>query len=109
MVALESGRSQEAGVTDLMLISDPLRGAEGGELMELKDESMHFTSICPNCAEGRPQRGYTRRALANSLNNGYEIEAYCVGCDNFWSISAQERRSIVDALGELINAPTTCE
>jgi len=71
----------------------------------LMDESMYFTSTCPKCSEGQPQRGYTRRTLANLLSAGYQIEAHCVGCNNFWQISAQERRFIVDALGELIYHP----
>jgi hypothetical protein len=66
-------------------------------------ESMHFTSICPKCGKGQPQRDYTRRTLANLLNAGYQIEAHCECCNEFWRISAQERRSIVDALGELIH------
>jgi hypothetical protein len=69
------------------------------------DESMYFTSICPRCSESQPQCGYTRRTLANLLSAGYQIEAHCVGCNNFWRISAQERRLIVDALGELIYHP----
>src|SRR5215467_5150412 len=40
----------------------------------LMDESMYFTSICPKCSEGQPQRGYTRRTLANLLSAGYQIE-----------------------------------
>ena len=78
------------------------RGAEADELAE---DLLHFTSICPKCTDGRLQRGYTRRALANLLNSGYQIEAYCVGCDEFWPINARERRSIVEALGELIRYP----
>jgi hypothetical protein len=90
----------EAGVTQPYARIDPLSATVASGL---EGSLLHFTSICPKCKEGRTQRGYTRTALANLLNSGYQIEAYCVGCDEFWPISAQERRSIADALGELVH------
>jgi len=30
------------------------------------------------------------------LDKGHPIEAYCVMCDQFWSISARERAALVE-------------
>jgi len=92
----------EPGVTEPYARIDPLSG-EGA--FGLDRSLLHFVSICPNCTEGRLQRGYTRRALANLINRGYQIEAYCVGCDEFWLINARERQAIVATLGELVHRP----
>jgi hypothetical protein len=61
-------------------------------------ESVCFASMCPKCAELRPQRGYTRVALLGFLTAAYKIEAYCLTCDEFWPISASERDALARAL-----------
>jgi hypothetical protein len=40
------------------------------------------------------QDGYARRALLRLLNTDSQVEAYCAECDEFWSISPQERHAI---------------
>jgi hypothetical protein len=57
-------------------------------------ESIPFVSTCPNCRLPHPQRGFSRAAVLRLLNGGYPIEAYCVMCDEFWSISIAERVAI---------------
>ena len=57
-------------------------------------KSLPFVSTCPNCRRPQPQRGFSRAALFRLLNGGYPIEAYCVKCDEFWSISIVERVAI---------------
>ncbi len=54
-----------------------------------------FVSICPTCAQMRPQPGYDRNSLLRLLGGGYPLEAYCSICDEFWSISAKERATLV--------------
>jgi hypothetical protein len=56
-----------------------------------------FKSMCPKCAQMRPQRGFDRNSLLRLLSNGYPLEAYCEQCDEFWSISAKERAALVAA------------
>ena len=56
-----------------------------------------FESICPKCAQMRPQRGFDRNSLLRLLSSGYPVEAYCESCDEFWSISAKERAELVAA------------
>lgn len=54
-------------------------------------ETVAFTAVCPKCKNVRAQRGYTPRSLFRLLGSNLAIEAYCVNCDEFWPISAQER------------------
>jgi hypothetical protein len=54
-----------------------------------------FVSMCPTCAQMRPQPGYDRNSLLRLLGGGYPLEAYCSMCDEFWSISAKERATLV--------------
>jgi hypothetical protein len=56
-----------------------------------------FMSPCPKCTQVRLQRGYNRNSLLRLLGHGYPIEAYCETCDEFWSISANERAALVAA------------
>ena len=56
-----------------------------------------FQSMCPKCAQVRPQRGFDRNSLLRLLSGGYPVEAYCPICDEFWSISAKERAALVAA------------
>ena len=62
------------------------------------DDSIAFASVCSRCGQQRPQRGYTRTALLNFFNSDYPIEAYCVPCDKFWSISVRERVEVGEAV-----------
>jgi hypothetical protein len=61
-------------------------------------EAVPFTSTCPKCREQQPQRGFSRAALGRLLSGGYPIEAYCVACDDFWTISLRERVAIAVVL-----------
>jgi len=54
-----------------------------------------FVSVCPTCAQMRPQPGYDRNSLLRLIRGGYPLEAYCSMCDEFWSISAKERATLV--------------
>ena len=54
-------------------------------------ESMSFFSKCPKCGSARLQGGDTRGALAQLLETGDPIDAYCVSCDVHWPIAVQER------------------
>jgi len=56
-----------------------------------------FESMCPNCKQVQPQRGFDRNSLLRLLSSGYPVEAYCAKCDEFWSISAKERAALVAA------------
>jgi hypothetical protein len=56
-----------------------------------------FVSMCPACGQMRPQPGYDHNSLLRLLRGGYPVEAYCSMCDDFWSISAKERATLVAA------------
>lgn len=73
----------------------------GGPLAVTDDrmyESIPFESTCPDCAHPQPQRGFSRAALSRLLNGGHPVEAYCVMCNVFWSITADERIAIASDL-----------
>jgi len=57
-----------------------------------------FMSLCPTCQDVRVQRGYTRRSLIRLLVGNHPIGAYCVICDHFWPISANERAELTRQL-----------
>jgi hypothetical protein len=57
-----------------------------------------FVATCPRCRQQVLQHGYSRVVLFAYLDVEHEIDAYCAACDEFWSISAEERRGIVGAL-----------
>jgi hypothetical protein len=59
-----------------------------------------FSSECPKCGNDRVQPGYSREELIELLREGSEIEAYCVGCDEHWQISTEERADLVRALSK---------
>ena len=54
-------------------------------------QAIVFVSTCPSCKREQPQDAFTVADLVRLLNGGYPIEAYCVPCDAFWSISIHER------------------
>ena len=55
-----------------------------------ESESVYFTSMCPKCGHQQGQYGLSRSALRRLITAGHPVEAYCVTCDAFWSISATE-------------------
>lgn len=57
-----------------------------------------FAAICPKCRRSVLQHGYSRVLLFCFLDVDHPIEAYCATCDEFWPISAEERRAILGAL-----------
>lgn len=59
--------------------------------------SIPFVSTCPKCGHRQPQRG-RRSALQRLLDAGHPIEAYCVACDVFWTITAAERVAIASEM-----------
>jgi hypothetical protein len=61
-------------------------------------QSIPFISKCPKCSERQPQRGFSASALDRLLRAGHPIEAYCVACDEFWSVSIEERHEIAERL-----------
>jgi|SRR5215831_2098419 len=61
-------------------------------------EAVPFAATCPKCKDVRYQRGYTPRSLFRLLGRNHQIEAYCVVCDEFWPISAAERRALAERL-----------
>jgi hypothetical protein len=57
-----------------------------------------FLSRCPNCGHFRLQLSHTRTALLSLLNTNREIVAYCLSCDELWSVNEPERRAIIEGL-----------
>lgn len=57
-----------------------------------------FTAECPNCRHDRVLSGYSPEELAQLLEAGAEIEAYCGSCDEHWAISVEERADIARGL-----------
>jgi primosomal protein N' len=57
-----------------------------------------FAATCPKCQQQVLQHGYSRVLLCCFLDVDHPIEAYCATCDEFWPISAEERRAILAAL-----------
>lgn len=62
------------------------------------NQAIVFVSTCPNCTREQPQDAFAVADLMRLLNGGYPVEAYCVPCDKFWSISAQERVQLGEAV-----------
>jgi hypothetical protein len=58
------------------------------------DERAPFTAECPTCGTDRLQTGYSLEELRALLSDGAEIEAYCISCDDSWSISTEERADL---------------
>jgi hypothetical protein len=73
-------------------------GALGADANSPMHQSIPFVSTCPKCNEQQPQRGFSRTALDRLLRAGHPIEAYCVACDAFWSVSLEERREIAERI-----------
>lgn len=55
------------------------------------NQAIVFVSTCPSCKREQPQDAFVVADLVRLLNGDYPVEAYCVPCDSFWSISVQER------------------
>ena len=60
-----------------------------------------FMSRCPTCSEPRSQVGYSPWGLFRRLNDHRPIEAFCVTCNQFWPITAQERVQLAEELEHL--------
>jgi hypothetical protein len=56
-----------------------------------------ISSECPNCHQERAVT-YTREELAELLRAGADIEVSCVGCDESWPLSTEERADVARAL-----------
>jgi len=61
-------------------------------------QAIVFVSMCPNCKGQQPQDTFAVDDLVRLLNGGYPIEAYCVPCDEFWSVSFEERIELIQAV-----------
>lgn len=61
-------------------------------------QTIVFVSTCPSCKREQPQDAFTVADLVRLLNGGYPVEAYCVPCDKFWSISVRERVELGEAI-----------
>jgi hypothetical protein len=61
-------------------------------------EAIPFLSQCPKCRHFRLQLSHTRAVLLGLLNTNREIVAYCLPCDELWSINDPERRAIIEGL-----------
>ena len=57
-----------------------------------------FSCECPTCGHDRVQTGYTREELLQLLEDGAEIEAFCISCDHYWSGSTEERADLARTL-----------
>ena len=79
-------------------ISSALGSITGAGTESPTHERVPFTSTCPRCTREQHQRGFPRTVLSRLLDKGYPIEAYCVMCDQFWSISPRERALLRGAL-----------
>jgi len=65
------------------------------------DDTIPFVSVCPQCFQDRLQQLYSRRVLDGFLKDDHAIEAYCAECEQFWSISPNERSALVRLLAVL--------
>ena len=66
--------------------------------MDLLFDSVPLMSTCPTCRDLRAQEGFGKRSVLRLLNRNLPIEAYCVVCDDFWEISANERAELAARL-----------
>ncbi len=62
------------------------------------NQAIVFVSTCPSCKREQPQDAFAVADLVRLLNGGYPVEAHCVPCDKFWSISVQERVELGEAV-----------
>ena len=64
-------------------------------------DSAPFLPMCPTCKEPRLQLAYSPGGLLRRLNGNRPIEAFCVICNQFWPITAQERLRLAKELEHL--------
>jgi hypothetical protein len=83
-----------AKIVQLTPSATPLRTSAASVLLA----SARFSSVCPTCNDSRSQLGYTARTLSRLLGRNRPIEAYCVICNGFWSICAEERARLAAEL-----------
>ena len=81
------------------MIATYVPGTDGTKPDSRAYEYIPFLATCPKCKHQQPQDWYSRGDLLRLLGGWRPVEAYCVTCDHFWSISAQERARLVTALG----------
>jgi len=53
-------------------------------------ETLRFTSTCPKCGKACTEQ-YELNALLRLLDKGFPVEAYCSSCEEYWSISIEQR------------------
>ena len=63
-----------------------------------------FAERCPHCNREQAQEGYTVGDLMKLLYGPHPIEAYCVFCDEFWTISAQKRVELSEIVAAVVAA-----
>lgn len=56
-----------------------------------------ISSECPKCRQERAVT-YPREEIAELLRTGADIEVMCIGCDETWSLSTEERADVARAL-----------
>ncbi len=89
--ALPAAHSRESRLKITFVHRAPTTGRDG----RMHIARVPFISMCPTCTQMRPQPEYDRNTLLRLLRGGYPLEAYCSMCDEFWSISARERATLV--------------
>jgi hypothetical protein len=78
--------------------SDAIGGLTMSCARRALDDTFPFISICPQCFHERRQLLYSYRVLGGFLKDDNPIEAYCPGCERFWTLSAQERAALTRLL-----------
>jgi hypothetical protein len=84
--------------SEMKTTANRLTEARARVSMKPTENSVLFAATCPKCRQQVLQHGYSRVLLFGLLDVDHPIEAYCAACDEFWPISATERRAIVGAL-----------
>jgi hypothetical protein len=69
------------------------------------NQAIVFVSTCSSCKREQPQDAFAIADLVRLLNGGYPVEAHCVPCDNFWSISVEERVELSEAVAASKGTP----
>jgi hypothetical protein len=70
---------------------------QGHQVHESTPVRVPIVSMCPKCKRNQA-KWYTHSALLRLLNGDHPVEGYCGICDEFWSISAQERTGLAMTL-----------
>jgi len=70
-------------------------GSTGAEADGRMHEALPFLATCPKCKRQRVQHGYDRGTLLRLFHRGYPVRAYCLECEEPWTIDAHERARLV--------------